>query len=51
MRVHFVTVRVILLIFALGGAACSKQSDSIVAITLHPTNPKILYRATNESVY
>lgn len=32
-------------------SSCGKQSDSIVAIALHPTNPKILYVATNESVY
>lgn len=31
--------------------ACSKQSDTIVSLALHPTNPNILYVATNESVY
>lgn len=31
--------------------ACSKQSDTIVSIALHPANPRILYVSTNESVY
>jgi photosystem II stability/assembly factor-like uncharacterized protein len=31
--------------------SCGRQSDSVVAIGLHPTNPNILYVATNESVY
>jgi photosystem II stability/assembly factor-like uncharacterized protein len=31
--------------------ACGKQSDTIVSIAVHPTNPGILYVATNESVY
>lgn len=31
--------------------ACTKQSDTIVSIALHPTNPNIVYVATNESVY
>jgi photosystem II stability/assembly factor-like uncharacterized protein len=31
--------------------ACAKQSDTIVSIALHPTNPNIAYVATNESVY
>lgn len=35
----------------LGLVACGKQSDAIVSIALHPTNPRILYVATNESVY
>ena len=36
---------------AIALAACGKQSDTIVSIALHPTNPGILYVATNESVY
>ena len=31
--------------------ACGKQTDTIVSIALHPTNPRIVYVATNESVY
>lgn len=30
---------------------CSKSRDAIVSIAVHPTNPGILYVATNESVY
>ena len=35
----------------LGLAACGKQTDAIVSIALHPANPRIVYVATNESVY
>ena len=35
--------------FALFG--CGKQTDTIVSIALHPTNPRIIYVSTNESVY
>ena len=35
----------------LGLTACGNQSDAIVSIALHPTNPSILYVATNDSVY
>lgn len=31
--------------------ACGKQTDAIVSIAVHPTNSRILYVATNESVY
>lgn len=31
--------------------ACGKQTDTIVSIAVHPTNSRILYVATNESVY
>jgi len=41
----------LLLLAVLGCASCGKQSDSIVVIAPHPTNPKIIYIATNESVY
>ena len=30
---------------------CQKESEAIVSIALHPTNPKILYVATNDAVY
>ncbi len=33
------------------GAGCEKESASIVSIALHPTNPNILYVATNDAVY
>jgi photosystem II stability/assembly factor-like uncharacterized protein len=32
-------------------AGCQKDSEAIVSIALHPTNPKILYVATNDAVY
>ncbi|UCE63232.1 MAG: hypothetical protein JSU59_10240 [Nitrospirota bacterium] len=31
--------------------ACGQRSDTVVAITLHPTKPNILYIATDEAVY
>lgn len=31
--------------------AFGKSSDTIVSIAVHPTNPRIVYVATNESVY
>lgn len=31
--------------------ACGKQDDATVSIALHPTNPKIIYVATNEAVH
>jgi photosystem II stability/assembly factor-like uncharacterized protein len=39
----------ILLMLLLSG--CQKDSEAIVSIALHPTNPKILYVATNDAVY
>lgn len=33
----------------LGG--CEKESEAIVSIALHPSNPNILYVATNDAVY
>ena len=33
------------------GLGCQKDSEAIVSIALHPTNPKILYVATNDAVY
>jgi photosystem II stability/assembly factor-like uncharacterized protein len=39
------------LILSLPLGSCGKQSDAIVSVALHPTNPGILYVATNESVY
>lgn len=48
-------VRFVLFCLALPIAAaqssCGKPSDAIVSIALHPTNPGIVYVATNESVY
>lgn len=32
-------------------AGCEKESESVVSIALHPTNPNILYVATNDAVY
>ncbi|MGQ0812711.1 MAG: WD40/YVTN/BNR-like repeat-containing protein, partial [Nitrospiraceae bacterium] len=46
---HFSQVLTSLLL--LGMVACGKQSDAVVSIALHPTNPDILYVATNEAVY
>lgn len=37
--------------FLLSTGGCGSPSDAIVSIALHPTNPNILYVATNESVY
>ena len=37
-----------LLLFSFG---CTKDSEAIVSIALHPTNPNILYVATNDAVY
>ncbi|HEX2054914.1 MAG TPA: hypothetical protein VHF07_00380 [Nitrospiraceae bacterium] len=31
--------------------ACGNQDDAVVSIALHPTNPNILYVATNEAVH
>ena len=41
----------VMLLFLSAGSGCGKSSDAIVSIALHPTNSKILYVATNESVY
>jgi photosystem II stability/assembly factor-like uncharacterized protein len=43
--------RLALMFLALLTAACQKDSEAIVSIALHPTNPKILYVATNDAVY
>ncbi len=32
-------------------SGCQKDSEAIVSIALHPSNPKILYVATNDAVY
>src|ERR1700756_861046 len=34
-----------------GPSACGRPSDAIVVIALHPTNPGILYVATNDYIY
>jgi photosystem II stability/assembly factor-like uncharacterized protein len=45
----FAHLAAILLMLWLSG--CQKDSEAIVSIALHPTNPKILYVATNDAVY
>jgi photosystem II stability/assembly factor-like uncharacterized protein len=35
----------------MGLAGCQNDSEAIVSIALHPTNPNILYVATNDAVY
>jgi hypothetical protein len=47
------TAQLLLLSLAIVISACGKQSDlfTIVSIALHPTDPNILYVATNESAY
>jgi len=48
-------VRIVLLAmlacFAVYLPACGSSGDTIVSIALHPTNPRISYVSTNESVY
>lgn len=39
------------LLLTIGLFGCGKHTDTIVAIALHPTNPRIIYVATNESIY
>jgi len=39
------------LVFLLACLGCQKDSEAIVSIALHPTNPNILYVATNDAVY
>lgn len=36
---------------ATGILGCGEHTDTIVALALHPTNPRIIYVATNESIY
>ncbi|MGH7207675.1 MAG: WD40/YVTN/BNR-like repeat-containing protein, partial [Nitrospiraceae bacterium] len=43
--------RLAVLVFLTTLPACGKQSDSVVAIALHPTKSNIVYVATNEAVY
>ncbi len=40
-----------LLVLALVCTGCQKDSEAVVSIALHPTNPNILYVATNDAVY
>ena len=35
----------------IGAPACGDSSDTIASIALHPTNPNIIYIATNDAVY
>jgi photosystem II stability/assembly factor-like uncharacterized protein len=41
----------VLLVVWLVVTGCQKDSEAIVSIALHPTNPSILYVATNDAVY
>ncbi len=43
--------RLLLITLALLCAGCERESESIVSIGLHPTNPNILYVATNDAIY
>lgn len=51
----FLRVSLLMVAFATIGmsglGACRNQSDAIVSIALHPSNPRILYVATNASVH
>lgn len=40
-----------LILLVLTSLGCQKDSEAIVSIALHPTNPNILYVATNDAVY
>jgi photosystem II stability/assembly factor-like uncharacterized protein len=42
---------VLLTVVWLALSACGKQRDAVVSVALHPTNPNIIYVATNEAVY
>lgn len=44
-------VKTLIVIIALVFSACGEQSNTVVSIALHPTNPNILYVATDEAVY
>jgi hypothetical protein len=46
--VRFLLLGLMLLVLAVSGCG---RSDAIVVIALHPTNPKILYVATNDYIY
>ncbi len=48
---NLVALRLTLAVAWLALCACGKQSDAVVSIALHPTNPNIIYVATNEAVY
>ncbi|MDE3243453.1 MAG: hypothetical protein KGO52_12115 [Nitrospirota bacterium] len=50
-RISHRIVSLLALLALLWIPACSKQSEAIVSIALHPTNANILYVATNDSVY
>jgi len=40
-----------LVLLPLLSLGCQKESESVVSISLHPTNANILYVATNDAVY
>lgn len=44
-------IRILTSLLLLVSAACSQHSEAVVSIALHPTNPNIIYVATNDSVY
>ncbi len=44
-------IRLTLLLVGLVLTACSQHSEAVVSIALHPTNPNIIYVATNEAVF
>ena len=44
-------VRLAVLLVGLALIACSKHSEAVVSIALHPTNPNIIYVATNDAVF
>lgn len=48
---HSILLVMVAVFLLSAGSGCGSPSDAIVSIALHPTNPKILYVATNESVY
>jgi photosystem II stability/assembly factor-like uncharacterized protein len=45
------TIVNLVVLLPLLGLGCQKDSEAIVSIALHPTNPNILYVATNDAVY
>jgi hypothetical protein len=50
-RTAFQLVQLASLMLVLVCAGCTKESEAIVSIALHPTNANILYVATNDAVY
>jgi photosystem II stability/assembly factor-like uncharacterized protein len=44
-------LNILIALFLSVAAACSRGTDTIVSIALHPTNPGIVYVSTNDAVY